>query len=153
MVYIQWALLDEFDKEVPNWERVCLLINACPNLCRVELYQNGMLPLHVAIAYNVPLYVIKVLVEKWDSPVMNCPKFDDWLPLHMACNANAPLEVLQYLLELSRGGTARETNCDGYTPQCILIKNEQELDVVHCVAEAWPGVESVYTFSTDEDNE
>jgi hypothetical protein len=124
MVYIQWALLDEFDKEVINWEHVCLLINACPNLCRVELYTNGMLPLHVAIYYNVPLYVIKFLVEKWDSPVWNCPKIDDWLPLHMACNANAPLEVLQYLLELSPGGTTGETNCDGYTPQCILIKNE-----------------------------
>jgi hypothetical protein len=124
MEYIQWALLDEFDKEVPNWEHVCLLINACPNLCSMQLYTDGMLPLHVAIDFNAPLYVIKFLVEKWDSPVTNCPKFDDWLPLHMACDTNAPLEVLQYLLELSPGGTTGETNSDGYTPQCILIRDE-----------------------------
>jgi hypothetical protein len=71
MEYIQWALLDEFDKEVPNWERVCLLINACPNLCSMQLYTDGMLPLHVAIDFNAPLYVIKFLVEKWDSPVLS----------------------------------------------------------------------------------
>ena len=56
MVWVQWALLDEFKKGVDaiDWEWVCMLVNASPAVCRVE-DEYGMYPLHFACYTNMPL--------------------------------------------------------------------------------------------------
>ena len=58
MVWVQWALLDEFEKDVDaiDWERVCMLINASPVVCKVK-DEYGWYPLHFACYANAPLYI------------------------------------------------------------------------------------------------
>ena len=72
MVWVQWALLDEFEKDVDviDWERVCMLVNASPAVCRVK-DEYGWYPLHFACYANAPLYVIQFLVRTWGDALKN----------------------------------------------------------------------------------
>ena len=62
MVYIQREILAEFEKEVINWQRVCLLFNLDQGLCRVRDEYN-MFPLHFACYQNAPLWAIKFFIR------------------------------------------------------------------------------------------
>ena len=47
-VFVQWAFLNEFEKEVIDWQRVCMLFNANQALCRVR-DDYSMYPLHLLL--------------------------------------------------------------------------------------------------------
>ena len=148
MVWIQWALLDEFDKrpDVIDWKRVCMLVNAFPAVCRVK-DEYGMYPLHFACYANAPLYVIQFFVRTWGDALKDDTVFDGYgsiedecSALNLACYADAPLEVIEYLVDQRPSG--RGVNEEA---QCIVYERKRELDVIRCVADEWPWRESIYT--------
>ena len=99
-------ILDEFDKEVINWQWVCLLFHANQALCRVR-DEYGMFPLHYACYQNAPLYAIQFFVRIWCEamkevvPISNTSTgvSNDWTALELACDVDAPLEVIHYLMQ------------------------------------------------------
>ena len=149
MVWVQWALLDEFDKrpDVIDWKRVCMLVNASPAVCRVE-DEYGMYPLHFACYANAPLYVIQFLKRTWEEALLNDTLYDDenkWSALILACEADAPLEVIEYLVrKVPIGGRLNNE------AERIVFERKRELDVLRCVADDWPECESIYTYWTIE---
>jgi hypothetical protein len=148
MVWVQWALLDEFEKEVIDWSRVCMLVNASPSVCRVK-DEYGMYPLHFACYANAPLYVIQLLMRTWEDAIKEDIVYDghttiynEWGTLNLACDADAPLEVIQYLVDTtSRSGIP-------VTDEAlrIVIERKRELNVVCCVAPEWPWSECIYDY-------
>ena len=112
MVFVQWALLDEFEKEVINWEWVCMFINANPAVCRVR-DDYRMYPLHDACYSNAPFHAIQFFVRTWCEALKEVPVFsngstgyfisNDWKALELACDANAPVEVIKFLADTTHG--------------------------------------------------
>ena len=76
MVFVQWALLDELKKAVIDWERVCMLVNANPAVCRVR-DDYRMFPLHYACYSNALLYVIQFFVRTWCDALKEVPVFSN----------------------------------------------------------------------------
>ena len=120
MVYVQWEICHELEKESINWEQVCLLFNLNQGLCSVR-DEHDMFPLHCACYQNAPLWVIKFVIRI--NPEFfheRCPiihslsgVYSDWTTLELACDANAPLEVIDYLVESTRHVGDEVTHCRG----------------------------------------
>ena len=104
MVFAQWEICHEFDKEVIDWHWLCLLFHANQALCRVR-DDNSMFPLHYACYQTAPLWAIQFFVRIWcEAMVEVVPISDtstgvsgDWTALELVCDADAPLEVINYL--------------------------------------------------------
>ena len=66
MESIQWDHLDVFDKEIINWQQVCMFFHNNQALCQVR-DDWGMLPLHYACYQNAPLWAIKFFIRIWSE--------------------------------------------------------------------------------------
>ena len=69
MVYLQWEIEEELDKELIDWQQVWQLFIANQALCRVR-DEYGMHPLHLTCYTNVPLYAIEFFIRIWCEGMM-----------------------------------------------------------------------------------
>jgi Ankyrin repeat len=144
MVWVQWALLDEFEKDVDaiDWERVCMLVNASPVVCKVK-DEYGWYPLHFACYANAPLYVIQFLLRTFGDALkedQNTNGENEDGALILACKADAPQDVIQYLVDT----TLINNQYVADEAHRIVIERKRELDVVRCVSNEWSCYESMH---------
>ena len=133
MVFVQWEIFHEFDKEVIDWQWVCLLFNRNQALCRVR-DDYGMFPLHHACYWNAPLWAIQFFVRIWCEAMKEVVPISDtstgvsgdWTPLELACDADAPLEMIHYLTQTTCHLSLDITNWAG----SIVMERNRNIDVV-----------------------
>ena len=110
MVFIHWEIIDEFDKEVVNWEWVCLLFLNNQSLCQVR-DECGMFPLHYACYHNTPLWAIRFFVMIWPEAMEKFVTLadnsagvidSDVTMLEIACEVGVPDATISYLAQTTR---------------------------------------------------
>ena len=150
MVFVHWAIIDEFDKEFVNWERVCLLFHNNPSLCQVR-DEHDMFPLHYACYRNAPLWAIKFFVRIWPEAMAKFVTLadnsagvidSDVTALEIACDVNAPDETISYLAATTRqlGLTIPKW------PGEFLMEMNRNIDVVKTVTDEneWTWCEHIF---------
>jgi hypothetical protein len=85
-----------------------------------------MLPLHTAILYRAPVYVILDLIHA-NSDAINETDYRKMLPIHMACRVICKEDVLRVLLK-HKIDTVTAKDAKGRTPRDILQEDKRDQD-------------------------
>jgi len=76
---------------------------------------NRAIPLHIACSTNIPMKVLRFLIEK-DSAALYMSDSVGSLPINNACHGGVSLEKIKFLVEKGGSGTltARDSQCAKY---------------------------------------